>query len=257
MSLTLSEVYAKVDAQPDSKLVGYVFDDPIHYVVLNKQGDDIDLDMVKRLNEVYDLVDKSQDKGILVTIGRKDTKIFNQGFNLEFWSQNALNPYSSLAEYQLLLGKILTLGLPSLCVMNGHTFAGGLFLGVTHDFRIMTNDSSKKVCLSEINLGFNMPKAYGRIIKETTTRQAYRKLSLGAMLSPQEALDLDVVDDLFDGIDDCESKIKAFAEKYDSVCAKRDPIKTNKETTFYELTKQIQKGAFTADEVAFFTSSKL
>ena len=59
MSLTLSEVYAKVDAQPDSKLVGYVFDDPIHYVVLNKPGDDIDLDMVKRLREVYDLVDKS------------------------------------------------------------------------------------------------------------------------------------------------------------------------------------------------------
>ena len=84
-----------------------------------------------------------------------------------------------------------------------------------------------------------MPKAYGKIIKETTTRQAYRKLALGAMLSPQEALELDIVDDLYDGPEDCEAKIKAFAEKYDSVCGKRDPIKTNKETAFYELTKQI------------------
>ena len=68
--------------------------------------------------------------------------------------------------------------------MNGHSFAGGVFLGVTHDFRIMTNDKSKMVCLSEINLGFNMPKAMGKLIKETTTKQAYRKLALGTMLSP-------------------------------------------------------------------------
>ena len=156
------------------------------------------------------MIDKTEDKGVLVTIGRKDTKIFNQGFSLEYWSQNPLNPYQSLAAYQLLLAKILTIGLPSLCVMNGHSFAGGVFLGVTHDFRIMTNDKSKKVCLSEINLGFNMPKAMGKTIKETTTKQAYRKLALGTMLSPQEALELDIVDSLYDGTDDLEKQIKAF-----------------------------------------------
>ena len=166
--------------------------------------------MIKRLDEIFTKIDKSEGQGVLVTIGRKDTKIFNQGFSLEYWAENNLNPYRSLAEYQLLLGKILTLGLPSLCVMNGHTFAGGVFLGVTHDFCIMTNDKTKRLCLSEINLGFNMPRAMGKTIKETTTKQAYRKLALGTMLTPQEALDLDIVSSLYDGEADCEQQIKAF-----------------------------------------------
>ena len=67
--------------------------------MLNKPGDDIDLEMIKRLDEIYTKIDKSEGQGVLVTIGRKDTKIFNQGFSLEYWAENNLNPYRSLAEY--------------------------------------------------------------------------------------------------------------------------------------------------------------
>ena len=46
-------------------------------------------------------------------------------------------------------------------------------------------------------------------------------------------------------------------EKYDLVSGKREAIKTNKEFTFYNLIKSIEKGVFTADEVAFFTGDAL
>ena len=77
------------------------------------------------------------------------------------------------------------------------------------------------------------------------------------MLSPQEALELDIVDSLYDGTEDLEKQIKAFVEKYDLVSGKREAIKTNKEFTFYNLIKSIEKSVFTADEVAFFTGDAL
>ena len=71
-----------------------------------------------------------------------------------------------------------------MAVFNGHSFAGGLIMGLVHDFRIMTNDSKKKVCLSEINLGFNMPKGYNAICASTLTKKAFRELALGIQWSP-------------------------------------------------------------------------
>ena len=94
-----------------------------------------------------------------------------------------------------------------MAVFNGHAFAGGLIMGLAHDFRIMTNDSKKKLCLSEINLGFNMPKGYNALVGATVTKKAFRNLALGTQMTPQEALKDEVVDNLFNGPEDCEKQI--------------------------------------------------
>ena len=51
-----------------------------------------------------------------------------------------------------MLIKLLTIGLPSLCVIVGHAYAGGLIFSLMHDRRIMKNKSGK-LCLSEIHAG--------------------------------------------------------------------------------------------------------
>ena len=56
MSLTLKEVYAKVNAQPDPK-VGYVFDNPIHYVVLNNGDGTLDMDIIDKFDKVYEKIE--------------------------------------------------------------------------------------------------------------------------------------------------------------------------------------------------------
>ena len=53
MSLSLEEVYAKVNAQSDPKM-GYVYDEPIHYVVLNNGENKFGLDEMDRLEKIYD-----------------------------------------------------------------------------------------------------------------------------------------------------------------------------------------------------------
>jgi len=55
---------------------------------------------------------------------------------------------------------------PSLCILNGHTYAGGLILAMCHDFRTM-HETGGKLCLSEINVGLTLPPAYNEVCKST------------------------------------------------------------------------------------------
>ena len=51
--MSLKEVFEKVNAQPDPS-VGYVYDAPIHYVVLNNDDGSVNLDINNKLEKVYD-----------------------------------------------------------------------------------------------------------------------------------------------------------------------------------------------------------
>ena len=234
MSLSLKEVYDKVNAMPD-RTVGYVYDAPIHYVVLNNADAAVDMDIINKFQEIYDQIEKSTGPGVVVTMG-SGSKVFCQGFSLPYWGKDVLNPVKSISANQAVLSKILTLGLPTMAVMNGHAYAGGLILGLAHDFRIMTSDSKKRLCLSEINLGFAMPRGYGALVGATIPAKAFRELALGAQITPQEAMKEDVVDALYDSPEDCEKQIKAFAKKYAKVGVHRAAIKRNKEFYYADVT---------------------
>ena len=74
--------------------------------------------------------------------------------------------------------RMLTLGIPTLCVMNGLTIAGGLLFALMHDFRIMKEDKNF-VCLSEINIGLSLPPAFATMVKYQLDPQATRLLMFG------------------------------------------------------------------------------
>ena len=90
MSLSLKEVYEKVNAQADPK-VGYVFDNPIHYVVLNNGDGTIDMDIIDKFNKIYTQIEQTKGPGVVVTIG-SGPKIFGAGFSLPFWGGAVANP---------------------------------------------------------------------------------------------------------------------------------------------------------------------
>ena len=54
--------------------------------------------------------------------------------------------------------KLILLNVPTLCLMNGKTYAGGLFLSLCHDFRIMVSDG--KICLNEVSIGAGFSTPY-------------------------------------------------------------------------------------------------
>ena len=68
----------------EDKTVGYVYDAPIHYVVLNNGQNVWDMESIPKLEKIYETIEKSTGPGVVVTIG-SGTKFFATGFNLQWW----------------------------------------------------------------------------------------------------------------------------------------------------------------------------
>ena len=56
-----------MNAQADPT-VGYVFDDPIHYVVLNNGENVFNMESIDKVEKVYDEIEKTEGAGVVVTI---------------------------------------------------------------------------------------------------------------------------------------------------------------------------------------------
>lgn len=121
----------------------------VFYIVLNTPYNMIDVEFLHQYNQALDQIElklsteaNSKGKrrgGVIVTIGVGD-KVFSSGFNLKFWRKNPANVSDSLREYHNLMRRLLTIGVPTLCVANGHTIAGGVFLCLAHDRVIMNGN---------------------------------------------------------------------------------------------------------------------
>jgi len=74
----------------------------------------------------------------LVCAGTGD-KMFSTGFNLKWWAKEGIVPqWQSILAIQKLYDRILTFPMPTMCVMNGLTIAGGLLFALMFDFRVMS-----------------------------------------------------------------------------------------------------------------------
>jgi len=98
--------------------------------------------------------------------------------------------------------------MPTIALLNGHAFAGGLMLAMCHDYRIM-NPERGFVCLNELDLGAVIqPGMAGMFHDKLPSPHTIRTLFLEAKrFRAQEALDAQIVD-LLGGMDECMGLIK-------------------------------------------------
>ena len=82
--------------------------------------------------------------------------------------------------------------MPTMSVINGHTFAGGLFLALAHDFRTMRADYGF-MCLSEINLDFPIPEGLGDFLRETLPPNTLREIQYGGRYNAEKSRELQLV----------------------------------------------------------------
>ena len=134
MNLNLEEVFAKVRAQEDPVL-GYVYDAPIHYIVLNNNDNTVTMPWITKFIAIIDKIEATTGPGCVVTIGTG--KHFSTGFDINAWVADPFNYFNSLDYFVKLLVRLMTIQLPSMAVFNGNAMAGGFFMGCCHDFRIM------------------------------------------------------------------------------------------------------------------------
>ena len=132
----------------------------------------------------------------MVTIG-SGAKVFCSGFNIKFWAKSPDNVSQSLLQFHNLLRRILTMGLPTVGVANGHTIAGGVFLCLVHDHTIMNGNPKFKMHMNEIDNGFVTPLGLVRIIQEHTTPLAYKRLVLGERMTSTTVKAIDIINSLY------------------------------------------------------------
>lgn len=93
-----------------------------------------------------------------------------------------------------LMHTIASCDVPVVCAITGHSPAGGTVLAIFSDYRIMA-DGKYTIGLNEVAVGLPVPPvvvdAYARLVGDA---RAERLLSLAALISPQEALEVGLVD---------------------------------------------------------------
>lgn len=94
------------------------------------------------------------------------------------------------------LHRVFMFSKPTVAAVNGHAFAGGLFLAFCADYRVMREDRGY-MCMPEIDLGIHLPPGTVELIAHVMGARNSEFMALsGKRLTPKEARALGAVDEL-------------------------------------------------------------
>ena len=114
---------------------------------------------VRAFAEALDEVESSEGPAALLTTSASE-KFFSNGLDLDWLQQPGDHPGGDRGvfgeEFMALMGRIITLPIPTVCAVNGHGFGAGFMLALCHDVRLMREDRGF-LCANEMQLGMVIP----------------------------------------------------------------------------------------------------
>ncbi|KAL2184818.1 ClpP/crotonase [Thermothelomyces heterothallicus CBS 203.75] len=113
--------------------------------------------------------------GVVVTTSGIE-KFYSNGLDLE----HALSTENFLpGVLYKLFHRFLTYPMPTIALLSGHAFAGGLMLAMHHDYRVM-NPTRGFACVNELEFGVPLKAAMSSIFRLKLPAATYRELVLEA-----------------------------------------------------------------------------
>lgn len=106
--------------------------------------------LLQQVNTALDTAEKEGAQA-LVVIG--DGRFFCNGMDLQYISANVSESTRIQTDAEMLLSRILTLGIPTVAALNGHFTAAGAMLGLAFDVRVMPSDSKGLFFVPGIDIG--------------------------------------------------------------------------------------------------------
>jgi enoyl-CoA hydratase/carnithine racemase len=138
---------------------------------LSRQGDVFTMTMnagenrwnttfVREIAQALDEVEASEGPAALVTSSTSD-KFFSNGLDLDWVQDPEGHPEGGERtvfgdEFMKLMGRLITLPIPSIAAINGHAFGAGFMAALCHDVRVMRSDRGF-ICANEMQLGMQIP----------------------------------------------------------------------------------------------------
>ncbi len=110
--------------------------------------------------KALDEIEASEGPAALVTKSGHE-KFFSNGLDLGWVSANdPAHPGGDRAvfgsEFMAVMGRIITLPIPTVAAVNGHAFGAGFMVSLCHDVRIMREDRGF-LCANELQIGLTVP----------------------------------------------------------------------------------------------------
>ncbi|KAL1840298.1 hypothetical protein VTJ49DRAFT_587 [Mycothermus thermophilus] len=128
--------------------------------------------------------------GVVITTSGID-KFYSNGLDLE----HAISTEGFMPGvlYKVFL-RLLTYPMPTIALMPGHAFAGGMMLAMHHDYRLMS-PTRGWACINELDFGVPLKPPMSSIFRLKVPPTTYRKLVLEAHRFPgAEAVEAGLVD---------------------------------------------------------------
>lgn len=143
---------------------------------------------------IKNLLDDDNTHGAILT-GKEN--FFSAGLDvLELYEYNEEQMIQFWENFSSLIRELAAFSKPLVCAVTGHSPAGGCVLALCADYRIMA-EGSYRIGLNEIAVGITLPDVIFPLYAFTVgQRTAYKLIMEGRLLTPEEALSVNLVDEI-------------------------------------------------------------
>lgn len=131
-------------------------------------------------------------------VTRARGKFFSNGLALDWLIANPDQRPDYLTTVHDLFARVLLLPMPAICAVQGHCFAAGAMLQLSHDFTVMRSDRGFW-CLPEVDLGLPFTHAMNDLIlARLPKRTAHEAMTTGRRYTGPDAKNAGIVDSCAD-----------------------------------------------------------
>ena len=175
-------------------MIDYTKEGALHLVTMNDGPNTICPDWQQRMLEILDTVEADCGQGAALVLSGVD-KFFCNGLNLEKLMTLAPEEMEQFGKRMAEIHKrFLVLPCPTVAAMNGHAFAGGAFMALSCDYRIMREDRGW-FSVSEVDVGVPIPPAMMGILQgKLPANTARDALLTGKRYTADEAIAAGIAD---------------------------------------------------------------
>ena len=206
--------------------------------VLDLGGDEnrFTREWMSSVSESLDEVDAAEGPRALLTVA--SGKIWSNGLDLDWITANLDKAGDYVGQVHGLFVRMLSTRVPTIAVLQGHTFAAGALLALGHDIRIMRADRGF-FCLPEVDISIPFSPGMSAMIQaRLTPNTAHEAMCTGRRYGGTAALEAGIVSRALP----LEELLPAAIELAHTLAPKAGPTLQTIRTTMYRQAIDLMTG---------------
>ena len=148
----------------------------IYFLTMDADENRWNTTFVREIADALDAIENDDGPGALIT-SSTNQKFYSNGLDLEWMQAPEKHPDGGDREvfgeeFMYLMGRFITLPIPTICAINGHAFGAGFMFALSHDVRIMREDRGF-ICANEMQLGLPIPRPELALFKHKMSANSF------------------------------------------------------------------------------------